>query len=175
MIKSADQFDSCFRSNQAVGSIHGSSQLVGTKRNDDAARTKSRPYRRLPTSAQPTPQACLAQYLPFPPCATVDTDTSTKMFREENKKKKERNDDLVFVFLRASRRGTKNSENPMGQAATSAVISTGEEEEEVFQSKELMSMVVSLSDMSITDLSRFALVCRCVVCFISRLVSAQYS
>lgn len=73
---------------------------------------------------------------------------------------------------------TRRRENPMGQAATSAVISTaepGEEEEEVFQSKELMSMVVSLSDMSITDLSRFALVCRCVVCFISPLVSAQYS
>lgn len=54
----------------------------------------------------------------------------------------------------------------MGHAATSAVISTAEPgteggvEEEVFQSKELMSMVVSLSDMSITDLSRFALVCR---------------
>ncbi|ELR20199.1 uncharacterized protein ACA1_116710 [Acanthamoeba castellanii str. Neff] len=54
----------------------------------------------------------------------------------------------------------------MGHAATSAVISTvepgteGGVEEEVFQSKELMSMVVSLSDMSITDLSRFALVCR---------------
>jgi hypothetical protein len=61
----------------------------------------------------------------------------------------------------------------MGHAATSAVISTAEPgteggvEEEVFQSKELMSMVVSLSDMSITDLSRFALVCRCVFCFIS--------
>ena len=66
----------------------------------------------------------------------------------------------------------------MGQAATSAVIITaepGEEEEEVFQSKELMSMVVSLSDMSITDLSRFALVCRCVVCSISPLVSARHN
>jgi hypothetical protein len=44
------------------------------------------------------------------------------------------------------------------------VVATEEDgvEEEVFQSRELMSIVVSLSDMSIVDLWRFALVCRFV-------------